>query len=221
MMRQVSSFLLFLLVSIALSAGASLDLRSSFEWSYDTNSFSSPLPSDYSTQGYPNGGEFLKRQNLGINLGLDVYFADSSRVGLSVFTSFRFPYHAESIIPVDGENGWVYESEDSTERQHTGFFFGAGPVFCYHTERMDLLLPIRLSIGSYDWFTSGIVVGVSIEPGVSVFLTEDFFLTFSMTYDAHLMKFLFSLREVYDSGYIMLTAGASIGGGIRLGDADA
>ena len=66
-------------------------------------------------------------------------------------------------------------------------------------------------------FESGIIVGVSIEPSVNVFLNDDFFLSFAAVYDAHLMKFLFSLREIYDDGYIMLTAGAYCGIGVRFG----
>ena len=217
MMKKILVLFAVMFSSFLVAASSSIDFRAALEWSYDTNSFSSPLPSGYDTASYPNGGEFLKRQNLGLHLSSDIFFTTSSRTGLSLFTSFSFPYHSASLIPIEGENGWEYEEKDSTNEQKTSFFLGFGPVFRYQTGRVEILLPIRLSIGSYDWFESGIIVGVSIEPSVNVFLNDDFFLSFAAVYDAHLMKFLFSLREIYDDGYIMLTAGAYCGIGVRFG----
>lgn len=218
MMRKTVSVVLFLLLAAVLNAATAFDLRLAGEWSYDTNAFSSPLPTGYDlNDGFPNGGEFLKRMNLGLHLSADVYFSEDSRWGLSSFISFRFPYQARSTIPDGVGTDWEYRTEDSLSRQDTSFFCGLGPVFRYRRGGVEILLPIRFSLGSYDWFSTGIVAGVSIEPGVNVFLTDDFFLSFAASYDAHLMKFLFSLRKVYDPGYIMLTAGLYAGAGFRFG----
>ena len=220
-MRRLGLLVIFIFGVSALFA-STCDFRGSLEWSYDTNAFSDPLPEGYSLDsGYPNGGEFLKRQNIGLHLSSDIYFVDESRIGLSSFLSFRFPYSSLSIIPEGEGYDWEYREENSLSRQHVSLFCGLGPVFRFSAGPVDILLPIRLSLGSYDWFTSGIVVGVSIEPGINISVTDTVFLSFAFTYDAHLMKFFFSTREVYDQGYIMLTAGAYAGVGFRFGGGDA
>ena len=216
-MRKLVLSLVMLLVLSALSA-ATYDLRAALEWSYDTNAFSSPLPDGYSLDSdYPNGGEFIKRQNIGLNISSDIYFIDDSRIGLSTALTLRFPYNSLSIIPEGEGYDWEYREENSLGRQHISLSCGIGPVFRFQTGIVDIILPVRVSFGSYDWFTSGLVVGVSIEPGVNIEISDSLFLSFALTYDAHLMKFLFSMRNVYDQGYIMLTAGAYAGLGFRFG----
>ncbi len=221
MMRKVLSAMLILLASAVLPA-VSFDLRGGLEWSYDTNAFSDPLPLGYDpAEGFPNGGEFIRRMNIGMHASADIYFEEDSRFGLSTFLTLRFPYFSQSVLPDGSGYDWEYRTEDSLSRQHTSLFCGIGPVFRYSTGRVDILLPIRFSIGSYDWFTSGVVMGVSIEPGINVFLTDDVFLSFALTYDAHLVKLFLSMNQVYDPGYIMLTCGAYAGAGFRFGGADA
>ncbi len=222
MIRKLVVLLSMFLLSLPLFSGVESYLRLAAEWSYDTNAFSSPLPTGFSLDSYfPNGGEFLKRQNIGFSISSDTYFVDESRVGLSLSFAFRAPYHSVSIIPEGSGYDWIYREEDSTDRQHSSLFAGIGPVFRYSFGSVELSLPIRLSLGSYDFFSSGFIAGVSIEPGVNVFLGDDIFLSFSLVYDAHLMKFFFSLDRIYDPGYIMLTAGVSLGAGFRFGGDDA
>ena len=100
MIRKLVVLLSMFLLSLPLFSGVESYLRLAAEWSYDTNAFSSPLPTGFSLDSdFPNGGEFLKRQNIGFSISSDTYFVDESRVGLSLSFAFRAPYHSVSIIP--------------------------------------------------------------------------------------------------------------------------
>ena len=217
-MKRVFVFIqLFLVFSTVLSASVVTDIKGTMGWTYDTNAFSNPLPQGYPiSSGYPNGGEFLQRQNINLGYTADLLFDSSSRVGLSVAMNLGIPFFSKSIVPVGEGYDWEYVVYDSLGKQNVSLYLSAGPSFRFNTGAVDLILPVRMSIGSYDWFTTGIVVGVSIEPEVIVFITDDIFLSFSLSYDAHLMKFFVSMTQVYDPGYIMLTTGAAVGAGVRL-----
>ncbi len=217
MMKRLVVLLSALLLAASLPA-AVLDLGGAIEWAYDTNAFSAPLPVGYPLDsGYPNGGEFLKRHSIGLQVDLNAYGDAESRIGFSSSISLRFPVSSRSIIPEGEGYDWEYREENSLYRQHMSLFIGAGPVFRFAAGGVDILLPIRFSLGSYDWFTSGVVVGAMIEPGLSIHLSDSAYLSFALIYDAHLMKFYYSMNQIYDPGYIMLTAGARIGAGFRFG----
>ena len=217
-MRKIALLFVSVFLLLPLTASPSLDLRAGALWSYDTNVFSSPLPTGYNADGdFPNGGEFLKRHNVGVHLGADIFSGNESRFGLSTALALSFPVSSVSIVPEGEGNDWSYVKSDSLEEQHASLFLSIGPVFRYSFGSVEIVFPIRLSVGSYDWFTTGFVFGVAIEPGVNIFVDDDFFITFSAIYDAHMMKFLYSVSEIYDAGYIMLTAGFYAGCGIRIG----
>lgn len=221
MMRRFILASLLLVYVFSLHAAPEISLVPSVGWTYDTNVFSDPLPTGYEEGAHPAGGEFLKRQNIALSLSSDFFFVSGSRFGLSLAVYSGFPYHSTSIIPEGNGYDWEYAVRDSLKSQHVSFFISCGPVFRYSFGSASLSLPIRFSVGSYDWFTSGVVIGVHLQPTVEIDLSERMFLSFSLAYDAHLMKFLFSMRQAYAPGYIMLTAGAYCGVGFRFGGQDA
>ena len=218
MRKRFLLLLLFIFLSVSMSAAVSTDVRGTLGWTYDTNAFSNPLPQGYPIDsGYPNGGEFLQRHNQNIGCTADLIFTSDSRIGLSIFANLGIPVHSRSIIPEGEGYDWDYVVYDSLSSQDLSLFLGVGPLFRYNIGQVELLLPVRFSVGSYDWFTTGFVVGVVIEPTFQVFVTDDVFISFSMLYDAHLMKLFYSTSQVYDYGYIMLTAGVTLGAGFRFG----
>ena len=100
-------------------------------------------------------------------------------------------------------------------------FLGIGPVFRYRLGIVDIGFSLRASLGSYDYFKTGLVFGVEAEPFVNIALTDYMYLSLGMKYDAHLIKFLdFTSSSIYEDGFIMMTAGGIVGIGFRFGGGD-
>lgn len=212
MMRRILSVLLFICITFSLSAAAESYLSAALGWSYDTNSFSSPYPVGYDPEdGYPNGGSYLKRHNIILSVDYDLYFSEGSRIGLSIGGIYAMPFAAIRITPVLSGGDIIHEESNALPDMLSSLFFSIGPVFRYSWDIFTISLPIRFSFGTYDWFISGIELGASLSPSFQIDITETISIRASLLYDAHFMKFLFNSSHVYDSGYIMLNIGASVG----------
>ena len=86
---------------------------------------------------------------------------------------------------------------------------------------VDIGFSLRASLGSYDYFKTGLVFGIEAEPFVNIALTDYMYLSLGMKYDAHLIKFLdFTSSSIYEDGFIMMTAGGIVGIGFRFGGGD-
>ena len=216
-MRKIAIIIVSLAVSAAaLNAGPMMYLRVAAEGSYLTNAFSDPLPVNAS-ESYLEDIEFIKRWNVSPSLSFDTFFHDSDPVGLSFSSVFRFPVSSETIV----HDGTSYVSHDSLSSQKVGIFLGLGPVFRGRFGLVDIGLSLRVSLGSYDYFTSGIVLGIEAEPFVNVNVTENLYISLGLKYDAHMMKFLDAeSSSIYEDGFIMMTAGCFAGIGVRFGGGD-
>lgn len=217
-MKKIILILLILSISLSLSA-TTMYLKFNGEYSYDTNVFSNPLPKNPSDSGFIENADYLKRHNFGFNFSFDTFFSQDSRTGLSISAAFRLPAHSDSYKAEGDINGdWEYVHRDSLSEQKLAMYLGIGPTFRAKIGIVDLGIALRGSIGSYDFFKSGIVVGVQAEPYMNLFLNDDSFIAFGFVYDAHLMKFVYDDTEKYQKNYMMLTAGAYFGIGIQIGD---
>ena len=215
-MRKVAAILGLAVSSAALCAAPAMYLRVAVEGSYLTNAFSDPLPMNAS-ESYLEDIEFIKRWNVSPALTFDAFFDDSSPVGLTVNTVFRFPVASTSIV----HDGTSYVSRDSLSEQRIGIFCGIGPIFRYRIGIVDIGFSLRASLGSYDYFRTGIIFGVEAEPFINIAITEQLYVSLGMKYDAHLMKFLDSTSSsIYEDGFIMMTAGGFAGLGFRFGGGD-
>ena len=189
-----------------------------FEYSYDTNAFSSPLP-QYAEDSwlewryeYP----FEKRHSIGANINSSLYMNKDSRVGLSLGLSMKCPVHATSIrpIPHDGSNyakGWDYIPDIDTANKKIALFGAIGPIFRAKLGCVDLGTSIRLSIGGYDYKDSEVILGVQAQPFVNVFVTDHVYINISFNYDAHLMKFISHDVKSFEENYQMLSVASSLG----------
>ena len=217
-MKRAFIAVLMLLVPALLFSGAWMDARASFGYWYTTNAFSSPLPNGYGAdESYPATGEFIKRHDIGGSLSLDIYFSDGARTGVSAAAAASYPLSSTAFRPDKSGEVWTYDEIEPTAEKDAELRFGFGPVFRFDMGDAEIILPIRLSVGTFDCFSSGLIFGVWVEPAVNVFFTENLYFSAGITYNANLMKFLFGSEKVYDEGYIKLSIGGFVGLGVRIG----
>lgn len=223
MKKLLAILILFAIAVLPCFARITTYLSLGFEYSYDTNAFSDPLPT-YDSGSWLNWrreNPFLKRHSLGIALSGDFFFWEDARVGLSTALSIKFPIKATTITPIpkDEEAGfageWSYHTSDSSKYQKIAFFGAFGPVFRAYFGPVDLGVAVRLSIGFYDAGTNEIVAGLQAEPYLDIFISKHIYLNLKFTYDAHLMRFIESETQFFDQNYQMLSIAPSIGVGIR------
>ncbi len=157
------------------------------------------------------------RHDIGGLAALDIYFDEQFTTGMSAAIAVSYPLTSRSVRPVGTGFDWEYSEYDSTGEQKALLQFGFGPVFRFDAGDVEIILPIRFSVASFDCFSSGVLVGVWIDPAVNVFITDRIFFTGGIQYNAHLMKFLFNESRVYEAGYIKLSVGLFAGIGIRMG----
>lgn len=223
MKKAIVTVILFVIISLPCFAQIAAYLSLGFEYSYDTNVFSDPLPT-YDSGSWLNWrreNPFLKRHSLGFALSGDYFFQENARVGLSTALSVKFPIKATTVTPIpeDEDAGfageWNYHASDSSEYQKTAFFGALGPVFRASFGPVDLGVAVRLSIGFYDAEKKEIVVGLQAEPYLDIFMNKHIYMNLKFTYDAHLMRFIESETQFFDQNYQMLSIAPSIGVGVR------
>ena len=129
-MKRLLLIPLLMLMLLPAFSGEESFLSVSLGWSYDTNVFSSPLPTGYDpADDYPNGGKYIKRHNLSLGIDYDLYFTEESKVGLSWSAVFGLPLKVVTIIPSLVDNELVHTYADETKNSMWSFCTGFGPVF--------------------------------------------------------------------------------------------
>lgn len=215
-MRKTLVFAI-LLFALSLLSAASVYVQGSLDMGYRTNVFSDPLPQSGDAE-YREDVEFLKRVNLGLSVKSDIFFHDWDTAGLSVKLSLDFPLTAESTKVRDPDSDdWYYYTVDSIDDQDATVILGVGPVFRYMVSIVDIMLDLRLAVGTYDLFDT-VVAGLQADLLCNVFLSDHWFLSCGLAYEADLMRFVDSSKSYYfEDGFTMLTVGGFVGGGYLFG----
>ncbi len=211
-MRKLLILIMILAASL-LYAAPGVYLKVSFEGGYTTNAFSDPLPIN-GDPDYLDDIEFIKRANIGLGFSADI-FSETSVAGFSCAALIRFPVWSQSSVYQDGG----YVSYDSLDGRKIGLSFSLGPIFRARLKDFDVSMALRVSIASYDLFTTGLLFGIIAEPSFTWFFSENWFMSAGLALEAHLMKFLdSSYSSVYQEGFNMITASATIGIGWKIGE---
>ena len=222
-MKRVLIMLLLLITAMTTIAASSMYLKASYDFSYDSNVFSNPLPKFADSVWLNNKVEdpFYKRTNNGLSLTLDVFKTPTSRTGFSVNTKLGFANKSINYVPVGDFNSdsWSYERRDVLEETRCKVFMSIGPIFRARVGKFDLGAAVRGSIGSDDRFTETIVVGVQVEPYLNYFISNSLFINAGVYYDSHIMCFYINDRQKwFKEDYSAISIGAFIGVGIKIGE---
>lgn len=202
-LRLMIILLLLLACSLpALFAAVSADLSIGGEYTYTTNSFANPVISDTKT--------FIKRKDVGITAGLDMFFSDTSRIGISSSLSFRLPFsYTEQIgkgnpIAVD------------TTGIHT-LFGSIGPIFkVSFFDWLDLAVAMRIQLGTLN-LGDDITLGLQNEAKLTFHLGDGTFFTAGLHYDLHFRKYTPNGPQPYEVPFFLMTAAPFVSGGVRFG----
>ena len=215
-------FSLFLL-SVSVFASPSLYLRGAYLFSYDTNVYSEPMVRNagFAWLEWRAENPYIKRFNNGMNADIDLFFSEMGRTGLSLSYSDGWAFKENIYKPEKNGSDWTYwdyKEYDMLSSSKMKFFLGIGPIFRAVIGPFDLGIALRGSVGSFDCFRDSVIVGLQVELYGNLFITRDFFVTFGMLYDAHLMEYyLNNSKQWYNANYTMLTAGGYIGLGYKIG----
>ena len=210
-----------LLITILLALGgpvfASLYLRGSVGADYMTNVYSDPLPQN-GDEEYRENAEFIKRVNLNVSVTGDLFFHDWDPAGLSMKLGLNFPvYSRTQTVDDPSSDDWAYVESDSLDDQDVNLTLGVGPVFRYMAGHVDIALALRLGVGTFDLFDT-ITLGLQADVFVNVFLSENWFISAGLLYDAALIRFTYSSdTSYYEEDFSRLTVGGFVGGGYRFG----
>ena len=212
-----------LLLSASVFASPSLYLRGAYLFSYDTNVYSDPMVRNAGDAwlNWRAENPYIKRFNNGRHEDFDVFFSNKGRTGLSISYSDGFAFKETIYKPEMNGSSWAdwdYKEYNTLSTSNIRLFLGIGPIFRAVLGPFDLGIAFRGSVGSFDIFKNSVIVGLQAELYSNLFITENFFMTFGMLYDAHLMEYYLNNSEKwYNADYTMLTAGAYIGLGYKIG----
>lgn len=227
-MKRAAILILMLILGVPALFSGSFYLQTEIESSLDTNIFSYPLVqnADAGYLEYRSGHPFFYRFDLGFGIKSNMFFKND-RVGLSLGANARFPLFSRSYVPSTGEAGWAeaaesgnwhYEKYDSLKSQMPYISFSIGSAFRFKPGRVsELGLAIRPSISSYDLFQS-FEIGLQVDGFANFIFEENYYFTIGLSYEAHLMKFVRSLSEIYEENYFTLSVVPYLGFGLKLGD---
>jgi len=188
----------------------------------NTNMFSDPLPKYVSLNWVKNKMEdpFVLKDDVAGVLILDFFPSRKSRLGLSIFTSYGKTFYAKESKPdwdgteASGRAKWdgEYTSEEVDTDGMNSLFFAGGPSFRAKVDKFDLGFSVRLSLGTYEMFEDGLILGVQSEPFLNYHFSDKWFFASGLLLDLHFMRmYLDSDSQVYDDNYIILTAGGFVG----------
>ena len=225
--KTIAPLIIAVIISTNIFASFDNYMTLNFEYSYDTNVFSSPLPQfeqfdpNYTWLKWRVENPFIKRHSLGLNFTYDGYVKDSSRVGLSVALAVKFPIQETNYIPeaynqeIGFGSGWDYTEFKNNKNFKTAIFGAVGPTFRAQFKYADVGIAIRLSLGAYTYEDNELILGIQVEPYCNLFINDMFYVSFKFTYDGHLLRFIKDENKIFDPYYQMLTAAPSIGLGIK------
>lgn len=222
-MKKFITLLFLISISTLLFSSPSMYFKASYDISYDSNVYSEPLPryADATWLNNKVNEPYFKRYNHGISLTEDQFFSPTGRTGLSLNVKMGKAFKCDEFIPEGDFSSatWEYVKHDGLSDEKMKIFMSIGPIFRAQFGPVDLGIALRGSVGSFDLFKDGVIVGVQAEPYINVFLTNTLFLNAGVYYDAHLMYFYTNdENNWFKDGYTSISMGAFIGLGIKIGD---
>ena len=222
-MKKLFTLLFLISITALLFASPSMYFKASYDISYDSNVYSEPLPR-YAEASWLNNKvnePYFKRYNHGISLTEDQFFSPTGRTGLSFNVKIGNAFKCDEFVPEGDFSSatWEYVKRDGKADTKMKIFMSLGPIFRAQFGPFDLGLAIRGSVGSFDLFKDGVIVGVQAEPYVNLFVSKTVFFTVGAYYDAHLMYFYTNdEKNWFKDGYTSTSMGAFVGLGIKIGD---
>lgn len=222
----MKKILLILLIALfplsSLLSKPVFQIRTSYQYSYDTNVFSEPLPlsGDSAYLGYRIRNPFLKRHSNGFQAEFVFFPAEDSRAGLSVSLRGAFPFSAMEIRPDSASQDakWEYVESDASAMQNTSWFAALGlsfraPLF---EERMEAGVAIRFALGTFDTHQRDLILALQAEYYMNWFFKRFFFVTIGTNVGCNLFKFTnYENKEYYEENYFLLTVAPYLGIGFR------
>ncbi len=148
---------------------------------------------------------------LGLDISFDIYRNDTdAKWGLSTSLHASYPL-------VSGKYDNFVSS--GLEDRNAFLMAGAGAVFrCTPSTYLDASLALRMEVMTYDYFTRGIILGVTAETRADYFMTDDFFFSGGLSLTNGFLKFTPASEDTwYDNLYSTLLFRAQIGAGYRFG----
>lgn len=149
---------------------------------------------------------------MGLDLSCDIYRNDeSANWGSSSSLYVGYPFLSKEIV-----NGEKSEIDNSS----LPLFFSTGLVFrATPTTYLDASIALRFALFSYDYFDSGLIVGLTLEGNADYFLYDDLYLSFGLNLTNGIMKLTFSDSERwYEDKYSTVLLRAKLGVGYKIGD---
>lgn len=196
------TLILSLVCSVPVFAALSTDVSIGGEYVYTTNSFANPVVSDTKT--------FVKRKDLGATVGIDMFFSDTSRTGLSSSFSFRLPFsYAEQVgkgSPVTVDTAGIYT-----------MFGSIGPIFKVALlDWLDLAVAMRIQLGTLK-LGDDITLGLQNEAKLTFHFSDGTFISTGLHYDLHFRMYTPNDTQPYEMPFFLMTAAPFISGGVRFG----
>ncbi len=200
---RFATVILFFACSMPMAfAALSTDVSIGGEYVYTTNSFADPVWSDTKA--------FIKQKDFGVTFGVDMFFTDTSRTGLSTSFSFRLPFsYTEQVgkgSPVAVGTAGIYT-----------LFGSIGPIFKVALlDWLDLAVAMRIQLGALK-LGDDITLGLQNEAKLTVHLVDGTFISTGLHYDLHFRKYTPNGTQPYEMPFFLMTAAPFISGGVRFG----
>lgn len=221
-MKKITAFLIILILSICQLAAAPLfQLKVSYQYSYDTNAFSDPLPMNGDSSWLANkiANPYLKRHNNGLLLEFTYYPAEGSRTGLSATFRTASAFKATQIAPdsADSSTAWEYIETDVTADQNNSYFFGLGAIFkaSFFDSRLDFGAALRFALGTYDSSQKDVILAIQTDAYLDYHVHRNFFFTLGIDLQSNMFKFTNYNEQYYEENYFMISLAPYVGAGIR------
>lgn len=149
---------------------------------------------------------------MGLDLSCDIYRNDeSANWGSSSSLYVGYPFLSKEIV--NGEKSEI-DNNSLTLFFSTGLVFRATP-----STYLDASLALRFALFSYDYFDSGLIVGLTLESNADYFLYDELYLSFGLNLTNGIMKLTFSDSERwYEDHYSTVLLRAKLGVGYKIGD---
>ena len=224
-MKRTLIFILILVIGFSLNASITNQISTGIGYCFDNNVFSNPLPSYVGSNEWliwRNQNPFIQKHNISFNIEHDIFFSETSRIGLSQTLNVNTPLYAKEIRPIASKDNldftndnWEYVTSEITNTQKTSVFYGIGTIIRAQLGITDIGVAFRFSIGGYDYSEQEIIIGIQAEPFLDIFFSSNIYMNIKATYDAHLFRFYENDENLFHPHYTMLAIAPTIGIGIR------
>ena len=235
MKKKSIIIIIALFIKFPISAHLNYNINTDITYNLITNVFSSPLPSYEAPDDegqlhwlpYKYENPLTTKHCMGLNIGMDMFFKEDAEVGLSTSLQIYFTLKGQKIQPVPdnilGQNlndafkgPWHYQYTSLSANKVPAVFFSVGPIFTKNLNYVDLGVSFRISIGGFDYTYNEVILGVQVEPYVSIQLSEYISLCTKINLDSHLIRFINKDNLIYDPHYLQISLSPSLGLNIHL-----